>query len=84
MARLSFRSQRGIGGFGTLVILVIAAVAGYYAYKNFLVAPEQPPSCRARLNSCIANCRKTTSEAGESQACQARCSSDAQACEQPR
>jgi hypothetical protein len=78
------RLERGLGAFGTLVIVVVAVVAGYYVYKNVFMAPDEPPSCKAALNSCIANCRKTTSESADAQACQARCSSDAQACEQRR
>ncbi|HET7363297.1 MAG TPA: hypothetical protein VFJ70_06960 [Burkholderiales bacterium] len=78
------RPPRGLGAFGTLVVLAILIAAGYYLYKNVLIAPDEPPSCKAALNSCIANCRKTNTEAPEVQACQTKCQRDADACEQRR
>ena len=65
------------------MLLIAIGVAGYYGYKYFIEA-EQAPSCKAQLNRCIANCRKTTSEAPDTQACQARCQRDANACEEKR
>jgi hypothetical protein len=62
------------------VVLIAIGVAGYYAYKYFVEAEEQP-SCKAQLNRCIANCRRTTSEAPQTQACQEGCERDAEACE---
>jgi hypothetical protein len=76
--------QRGLGTFGTLVVLAILVAGGYYLYKNVLIAPEQPASCKAALNDCTANCRKTNTEAPEVQACQERCARDAATCEQKR
>ena len=78
------RPQRGLGAFGSLVVLAILIAAGYYLYKNVLMAPDEAPSCRAALSSCISNCRKTNTEAPEVQACQAKCRQDADACEQRR
>jgi hypothetical protein len=75
--------QRGLGIFGTLVVLAILVAAGYYLYKNGLLAPDEP-SCKATLNSCIANCRKTNTEAPEVQACQERCARTADECERKR
>ena len=65
-------------------MLAILIAGGYWLYKNVLLAPEAPPSCRAALNSCVANCRKTKTEASEVQACQAKCQQDAESCEQKR
>ena len=73
------RRQLG-GAFGTLVLLAALGAIGYYAYKYYLAA-EEAPSCRAQLNRCISACRKTTSEAPQTQACQESCERDAAACE---
>lgn len=78
------RPPRGLGTFGSLVVLAILIAGGYYLYKKVLLAPDAPPSCNAALNSCIANCRKTNTEAPEVQACQTKCRQDADACEQRR
>ena len=74
--------QRGLGAFGTLVILAVAGAAGYYIYKS-VFEPESvsAPSCKSQLNSCITNCRKTSTEAPQVQACQESCQRDAAACE---
>jgi hypothetical protein len=62
-------------------VLIALAVIGYYVYQQYLGSEsEAPPSCRAALNACIANCRKTTSEAADNQACQQRCRTQAEAC----
>lgn len=64
-------------------MLIALAVIGYYVYQQYLGdASKAPPSCKAALNACIANCRRTTTEAPENQACQRRCSEEARACEQ--
>jgi len=76
--------QRGLGAFGALVVLVLAIVAGYYVYKEVFMQPSEPPSCKAALNQCIATCRRTTSEAPATQACQESCERDADACERKR
>ena len=77
--------QRGLGAFGTLVILAIAGAAGYYIYKS-VFEPESvsAPSCKSQLNSCMANCRKSTSEAPQAQACQEDCNRKAAACTEPK
>jgi len=78
------RLHRGLGTFGTLVVLAILVAVGYYLYKNLLMAPQQPVSCKAALNDCVANCRKTNTEAPEVQACQQRCARTAEECESKR
>ena len=76
------KRQRGLGAFGTGVVLVLFVVGGYYAYK-YVMEPEtvSAPSCKAQLNSCMTNCRKTTTEAPQAQACQQECSAKAASCE---
>ena len=77
------RRQGGLGTFGSLVVIAILIAAGYYAYKHMdrWMPSDEPPSCKAALNSCIANCRKTNTEAPEVQACQERCARTAEECE---
>ena len=77
--------QRGLGAFGSGVVLVLFAAGGYYVYK-YVMEPEtlSVPSCKAQLNSCTANCRKTTSEAPQAQACQEECNRKAASCVEPR
>jgi hypothetical protein len=77
--------QRGLGAFGTGVVLVLFAAGGYYAYK-YVMEPEtvSAPSCNAQLNSCTVNCRKTTTEASQYQACQQDCNAKAASCVEPR
>ena len=78
-ATVQRRRQRG-DAFGSLVVLVVLAVAGYFAYKYF-IAPDQPaPSCKVQLNRCIADCRKTSTEAPQVQACQESCKQKAASC----
>lgn len=74
--------QRGLGTLGMLVVLVLAVGGGWWVYKN-VFEPETvgAPSCRIQLNSCLANCRKTTTEAPQAQACQETCQSKLRACE---
>jgi hypothetical protein len=79
------RLQQGLGTLGTLVVLAIAGAAGWYIYKN-VFEPESvsAPSCKSQLSSCMANCRKTTTEAPAAQACQDRCQREAASCEAKR
>jgi hypothetical protein len=75
--------QRGLGTFGTLVVLILAAAGGYWVYKN-VVEPEtvSPPSCKQQLSSCIAGCRKSSTEAPQVQACQEECERKAAGCDE--
>jgi len=72
-------SQRGLSSFGMLVVLAIAVAAGYYAYKG-LAGGEDTPSCKSAFNTCMQNCRRTTTEAPAAQACQEACQRDQAAC----
>jgi hypothetical protein len=72
--------QQG-GALGTLIVLMLLVAGGYYAYTEFFsTSPKTPPSCKQTLNSCIASCRKTSTEAPALQACQESCQRDAAAC----
>lgn len=71
--------QRG-DAFGSVVVLVVLAVAGYFAYKYFISTDQPPPSCKVQLNRCTADCRRTATEAPQMQACQDECQQKAAAC----
>ncbi len=79
------KTQRGMGAFGTLVVLALFVVAGYYAYE-YVMEPDtmEAPSCKAQLNSCTIKCRRTSTEAAQEQACQQDCSAKAAACVEPK
>jgi hypothetical protein len=62
-----------------LILIALLAAGGYYGYTLF-IAPSEPPSCKATLNSCMAQCRKTETEAPPLQACQESCQREAAAC----
>lgn len=62
-----------------LIILLAAAAIGYYAYKALTGAGE-PETCNEAFNHCMKTCRRTTSEAPASQACQEACRRDQAAC----
>ena len=62
-----------------LVVLVIAAVIGYYAYTA-LTGGVEPESCKEAFNHCMKTCRRTATEAPAAQACQEACQRDQAAC----
>jgi hypothetical protein len=79
--RLSMRhAQRGLGLFGTLLILAIAAVAAYYVYKGVTGEGEEP-SCRGTYTACQQNCRRTRTEVVALQNCQDFCRREVDQCE---
>lgn len=73
------RRQRG-DAFGSLVVLVVLAVAGYFVYKYFISMDQPPPSCKVQLNRCLSECRKSSTEAPQMQACQDACNQKAASC----
>jgi len=73
------RSQRGLGWFGSLIVLAIAVGAGYYAYLG-VAESDQAPSCAAAQNSCLQKCRRTSTESADAQSCQQACQREADAC----
>ena len=74
------RTQRGLGWFGSLVVLALAAGAGYYLYQQ-MVVDEQAPSCAAQHNACLQDCRRSATDNASIQACQERCRREAAHCE---
>ncbi len=73
-------SQRGLSSFGLLIVLALAVGAGYYAYRA-VSGEDEAPSCRSAFTACMQKCRRTTTEAPASQACQEGCGRDQAACE---
>ena len=71
--------QRGLGWFGSLVVLALAAGAGYYLYQQMVVGEAQP-SCVAQENDCLRDCRRSATDNATMQACQERCRRDAAHC----
>ena len=73
------RSQRGLGWFGSLVVLALAVGAGYYLYQQMVVRDEHP-SCNAQRNACLQDCRRNATDNAAMQECQRVCQRDADAC----
>ena len=73
MSGVRRRWQSGLGTLGTLIVIALAAVAGYYIYLG--VTGEDAPA------SCMQRCRKTTTDTSAAQACQADCRREAHLCE---
>lgn len=76
-------SQRGLSLFGALILVVIAAVAGYYVYQG-VMGEDEAPSCNGALNACMKNCRRTASESAAAQSCQQACLGEADECNRQR
>jgi hypothetical protein len=74
------RTQRGLGLFGTLVILGLAAVAGYYVYVGVFQEGSQAPSCKEAQQDCMKRCRRTSTDQASSAACQTECQRAFDAC----
>jgi hypothetical protein len=76
-------SQQGLSLFGVLVILAIAAAAGYYLYKA-ISAVDEGPGCKDAFTSCMRYCRRTTTDDASAQLCQQACQRDFDACNSQR
>jgi hypothetical protein len=69
-----------LGVFGTLIILVLAAVAGYYVYQEVFLGGSQGPSCKEAYQNCMKECRRTTTDQASALACQNECQRAFDAC----
>jgi hypothetical protein len=72
-------SQRGLSLFGALLIVAIAVVALYYAYKG-VTGESETPSCRSAHTDCLQYCRRTRTEAPALLSCQEGCQRDFDSC----
>jgi len=73
-------AQRGLGLFGALLVVAIAAVALYYVYKGVTGEGEEP-SCRSTYTDCQQNCRRTRTDTVALQNCQDFCRQEIAECE---
>jgi hypothetical protein len=71
MVGRSARAQRGLGAFGTLILLVVVAVAAYYVYQE--VFPEGSRSCKEAHQNCMKQCRRAATDQAAATACQNEC-----------
>jgi hypothetical protein len=69
-----------LGLFGALIIVAIAALVLYYAYKG-VTGEDEAPTCRGTYTTCLQTCRRTRTEAADIQRCQEACQRDFDACE---
>ncbi len=74
------KTQRGLSSFGTLIILVLAAVAGYFVYQEVFTGGSQGPSCKQAHQNCMKECRRTTTDHAAALACQNECQRALDAC----
>jgi hypothetical protein len=71
--------QRGLGWFGSLIVLALAVGAGYYLYQEMVVG-DATPSCAAEQNECLQTCRRASTDNASMQACQEGCRREADVC----
>jgi uncharacterized protein HemX len=74
------KPQKGLGWFGSLIVLALAVGAGYYLYQQMVVGDARP-SCAAEQNECLQKCRRTSIDNAAAQACQESCRREAAMCE---
>jgi len=75
--------QRALRFFAMLVILAIAAAAGYYLYKS-ISEVDEGPGRKDAFTSCMKHCRRSTTETAAAQSCQQACQRDLDACDRQR
>jgi hypothetical protein len=63
-----------------IVILALAAAAGYYVYTG-VMQTDEAPSCSSAFNACLKGCRRSATEAPAMQACQQDCQREADKCQ---
>jgi hypothetical protein len=64
----------------TLIVVVIAAIAGYFIYQEMFVGGGGEPSCKQVYESCSKKCRKTETEATTYTACLTKCQGALEEC----
>ena len=64
----------------TLIIVVIAAIAGYFIYQEMFLGGGEAPSCKQVFDSCSRKCRTTETETVPYNACLKKCQGALEEC----
>jgi len=72
-------TQRGLSALGALIVVAIAVVALYYVYRA-VTGEDEPQTCSTEFEHCMQVCRRTSTDNDSAQACQRKCTSDADFC----
>lgn len=64
----------------TLIVVVIAAIAGYFLYQEMFVGGGDAPSCKQVYDSCSRKCRESETETTTYTACLKKCQSALDEC----
>lgn len=72
-------AQRGLSALGALIVITIAIIALYYAYRG-VTGEDEPQTCSTEFERCMQVCRRTSTDNDSAQACQSKCMSDADFC----
>ena len=64
----------------TLIIVVIAAIAGYFIYQEMFLGGGEAPSCKQVFDSCSRKCRTTETETTTYTACLKKCQGALEEC----
>ena len=73
------RWQRG-DAVGSIVVLAVLVVAGYFVYKYFISTEQPALNCKQQFNRCEVECRKTATENEQMQSCLRECDQKLAAC----
>ena len=63
-----------------LIVVLIAAIAGYFIYQEVFVGSGDGPSCKQVYESCSRTCRKTETETTTYNACLKKCQGALEEC----
>lgn len=64
----------------TLIVVVIAAIAGYFIYQEMFVGGGDASSCKQVFESCSRKCRTTETETTTYNACLKKCQGALEEC----
>ncbi len=57
----------------TLIVVIIAAIAGYFIYQEMFLGGGDAPSCKQVFESCSKKCRRAETETTAYNACLKTC-----------